>query len=50
MRSLKYLPITFLAGQHGFLLFAPYVAMVLAIVEVAHAYQRRSNRLATPVA
>ena len=46
MRSLRFLPITFLAGQHGFLLFAPYLAVVLATVEIAHAYQRRSQRAA----
>ena len=46
MRSLRFLPITFLAGQHGFLLFAPYLAVVLATVELAQAYQRRSQRLA----
>ena len=34
MRSLRYLPITFLAGQHGFLLFAPYLAFVCAGVEL----------------
>ena len=46
MRSLRFLPITFLAGQHGFLLFAPYLAVVLASVEIAHAVQRRTQRLA----
>jgi hypothetical protein len=47
MRSLRFLPITFLAGQHGFLLFAPYLAVVLTAVEIAHAYQRRAASRAT---
>lgn len=50
MRSLRFLPITFLAGQHGFLLFAPYLAVVLTAVELAHAYQRWTAQRATIVA
>lgn len=46
MRSLRFLPITFLAGQHGFLLFAPYLAVVLATVEIVHTVQRRAQRVA----
>jgi len=30
MRHLRYLPLAFLAGAHGFALFAPYAAMILA--------------------
>lgn len=43
MRSLRFLPITFIAGQHGFLVFAPYVAVVLATVEIAHQIQQRAR-------
>jgi hypothetical protein len=43
MRSLYFLPITFLAGQHGFLFFAPYLALFLASV---HLLRVRRGRLA----
>jgi hypothetical protein len=29
MRSLRWVPIAYLAGLHGFALFAPYVALVM---------------------
>lgn len=38
MRSLRYLPFAFLAGVHGFALFAPYVAVLLT---AAHFLRRR---------
>ena len=38
MKSLRFLPIAFLAGIHGFALFAPYVVLVLA---TAHLVKRR---------
>lgn len=41
MRSLRFLPITFLAGQHGFLFFAPYLALFLAL---AHLVRLRRHR------
>ncbi len=47
MRSLRFLPITFLAGQHGFLFFAPYLALFLAAV---HLMRLRRIRLASLVA
>ncbi|HEX8324664.1 MAG TPA: hypothetical protein VF595_12220 [Tepidisphaeraceae bacterium] len=39
MRHLKYLPLAFIAGQHGFALLAPYLALCVT----AHALlvQRR---------
>jgi hypothetical protein len=32
MRSLRFVPLAFLAGVHGFALFAPYCAVFLAAV------------------
>ncbi len=45
MRSLRYVPFTFLAGIHGFALFAPYLAFFMA---VSHLIRRR--RAMAPVA
>ena len=33
-KALTYLPLAFLAGTHGFALFAPYVAVVLAALHL----------------
>lgn len=30
MRHIRWLPFAFLAGVHGFAIFAPYVALVMA--------------------
>jgi hypothetical protein len=38
MRSLRFLPLAFLAGTHGFALFAPYAALILT---VSHLLRRR---------
>ena len=38
MKHIRWMPFTFLAGVHGFALFAPYVAVMLA---VAHLLRRR---------
>lgn len=45
MRSLRFLPITFLAGQHGFLFFAPYLALFLAAVHLIRVFQGRPGSL-----
>ena len=37
MKTLRYVPLTFLCGVHGFALFAPYLAMFLA---TAHLLKR----------
>jgi hypothetical protein len=37
MKALRYIPLTFLCGVHGFALFAPYLAMFLA---AAHLLKR----------
>ena len=47
MRSLWYLPLTFLAGAHGFALFAPYLAIVFAAL---HLRSRHPARLAPAAA
>ena len=48
MRSLRWMPLTYLAGLHGFLLFAPYVLLVLT---VRHLYRRaQARRVAVAVA
>ena len=44
MRTLRYVPLTYLAGIHGFALFAPYLALFLAATIVI---QRR--RVPVPV-
>lgn len=43
MKTLRFLPLTFLAGVHGFVFFAPYLAVFLA---VAHWARRPKRRLA----
>lgn len=45
MRSLRFLPITFLAGQHGFLFFAPYLALFLAAVHLMRVRRRAMTPL-----
>jgi hypothetical protein len=32
VRSLRFLPLTLLAGQHGFALFAPYLLVFVLLV------------------
>lgn len=34
MRSVRFLPIAFIAGVHGFALFAPYAAFMLAAAAI----------------
>jgi hypothetical protein len=41
MRSLWFLPITFIAGQHGFVFFAPYLAVFLASAVLLRERRRR---------
>jgi len=46
MKHLRYLPLAFVAGAHGFALFAPYVA--LCMTAYAFLLQRR-RRLAAVI-
>jgi hypothetical protein len=36
MRLIRFMPIAFIADFHGFALFAPYVAVVLTALHIAH--------------
>jgi len=40
MRSLRWLPFTFIAGLHGFVMFTPYVALVLAALLASNRRRR----------
>ena len=48
MRSLWYLPLTFLAGVHGFAIFAPYLALVFAALHL-RALRRARAASAVPI-
>ena len=43
-RALHFLPITFLAGTHGFAMFAPYVAVVLAALHLRSRHRQRKAK------
>jgi hypothetical protein len=45
MKHLRWLPLTFLADVHGFAIFAPYAAMMMALAIVVHRKQREAARL-----
>ena len=47
MKAVRYIPLAFIAGYHGFALFAPYAAVVLVAAHVVH---RRRRKLATATA
>lgn len=34
MKTLRFLPLTFIAGAHGFPIFVSYLALVLTIVQI----------------
>ncbi|HMO24895.1 MAG TPA: hypothetical protein PKB10_01365 [Tepidisphaeraceae bacterium] len=40
MRSLRFIPLAFLAGHHGFAILAPYLALCLAVAAVAAGRRR----------
>ena len=44
MRMLRWMPLTFLAGLHGFAIFAPYAAVVLTVSHLVRA-RRKSRRI-----
>lgn len=46
MRCLWFMPMTFLAGQHGFALFAPYLAVFLASAHLIRSRRPRPERVA----
>ena len=45
MKSLWYVPLTYVAGVHGFAIFAPYLVLFLTIVLVTRPRYRRRLRL-----
>ena len=42
-KALHFLPLTFLAGTHGFALFAPYAAVVLAALHLRSRHRARAR-------
>jgi hypothetical protein len=46
VKAIRFIPLAFIAGYHGFALFAPYAAMVLVAAHVMHR-RRRKLALAT---
>ena len=42
-KALRFLPLAFLAGTHGFALFAPYVALVLAALHLRTIRRERTR-------
>jgi hypothetical protein len=49
MKSLRFLPLTFLAGVHGFAIFAPYAALAVATLLVANRRRRQRVLALAPV-
>ena len=45
-KALQFLPLAFLAGTHGFALFAPYVAVIMAAFHLRSMHRGRARRLA----
>jgi hypothetical protein len=41
MRPIRFLPLTFIAGVHGFALFAPYAAVMLLLGAILKRRRRR---------
>ena len=42
-KALRFLPLAFLAGTHGFALFAPYVGLVLAALHLRSIRRERTR-------
>ena len=42
MRSLHFFPLTFVAGSHGFVLFACYMALVMMVMQVVATRRKRA--------
>ena len=47
-KALRFLPLAFLAGTHGFALFAPYVGLVLAALHLRSLHRDRARGRASP--
>jgi hypothetical protein len=46
LKALRFLPLAFLAGTHGFALFAPDAGLVLAALHLRSLHRRRALRQA----
>jgi hypothetical protein len=43
MRTLRFMPLTYLAGLHGFLIFAPYVTLLVLVDHTVRYFRRRTE-------
>jgi len=54
MKSLRFIPLTFLAGAHGFAIFAPYVLALLIVGHFLREHRRavaaRARAVSVPFA
>jgi hypothetical protein len=48
VKAIRFLPLAYLADVHGFVLFAPYLLLVVAAALLAHQWAKRRARLALP--
>ena len=42
MKHMRWIPLTYLAGVHGFAIFAPYVAIMLTAAHLIRKHQARN--------
>jgi hypothetical protein len=49
-KALRFLPLAFIAGTHGFALFAPYVGVVLAALHLRTRHRQRGRARAARLA
>jgi len=53
LKTVRFLPLAFIAGTHGFALFAPYLALCLAAIHfdrlIKQSREKRRNRLSKSV-
>jgi hypothetical protein len=40
MRTIRWVPLTFLAGAHGFAIFAPYAALLLVTFHIVRSVRK----------
>jgi hypothetical protein len=48
MKAIRYLPLVYIIGVHGFVVFAPYMVLVLATVYAARCF-KRTNLIPAPI-
>jgi hypothetical protein len=49
MKHIRWIPLAFLADVHGFAIFAPYAALMMALAVVVDRRQRRAALIPLPV-